>query len=446
MARPARAIVILLALGAGCAGGDGAVDTDPDIDTDVDTDTDPPDPPTFDDSVFYAGDPHAHTGYSGDGADSSTCPGCGAFADVFATARAAGLSWLALADHVNGYPAATPAGYREELHAVLDADDPDGGFVTLPAAEVWFRSHGHELGHKTLLLFGDDASLAGLTLADVQPVPGGAMDIEACDDIWTWADALEARFGPLLLVPHHPAGVQPMPTDWTCADAARQPVTEVYSEQGSALDDPTGFDPPWAGTVATGTVPYALDPDGLALRFGFIGGTDSHDTLPGGVCAIDEVRTDQPYGGGLTVAVLPAGAVLGRDTLLAAFQDHSVYATTGPIVPLQLTWTAGGAALGGLGADLVLPAGVDLGLTLRVPPEWAPAVTSVEAVGPTARLVATDAGDGTWTLTVPSADVPAWLYLAVALDGDAIYGADGCADGGATATEWAWTSPSWIGR
>lgn len=403
-------------------------------------------PQRFAGAAYYAGDPHAHTGYSGDASatDPELCPACGGFDDVFTTAVAAGLSWVALSDHVNGYPATTPAGFTDELSAVLAAHDPAHGFLTIPSAEVWFQAGDHDLGHKTLLLFGEDATLAGLSLTDVQPTGDAEADIGDCEAIWSWAESLEARFGPLLLVPHHPAGKQPMPTDWTCADSTWQPVVEVYSEHGSALEDGSGFDPPWAGTVERGTVEVALDPDGLALKMGFIGGTDSHDTLPGGVCGEDLVRLDQPYGGGLTVAVLPEDQDWDRSALLGAFQDRSVYATSGPLLPLSVSWLTPDVALGGLGEDLEVPPDQDLTLLLAVPTEDAALVDAVTAVGPAQSFAATSSAEGVWSVTVPYAEIPAWLYVAVTVDGAAWYAGLGCEDGGDSTTEWLWTSPSWI--
>lgn len=441
----------------GCSGGTIDKDVSPERPGDSGDSHDPGDssdsgdglvasPQRFAGYAYYAGDPHAHTGYSGDASaqDDVACPACGAFEDVFTVSIDAGLSWVALADHVNGYPAASPAGFIDQLRAVLAAHDPEHGFLTLPSAEVWFKAGEHELGHKTLLFFGDNAILSGLSLTDVQPTGTADEDIEECDPIWTWASALEDRFGPLLLIPHHPAGVQPMPTDWTCANADYQPVVEMYSEQGSALDDGSGFDPPWAGTLSRATVEKALDPDGLALKMGFIAGTDSHDTLPGEVCSPDLVHLDQPYAGGLTMVVLPEDTPWSRGSLLGAFQSRSVYATSGPLLPLSVSWVTEDVGLGGLGEDLSLPEGHDLTLMLAVPAEHAATVSTVTAVGPTGSFPASSAAEGVWTVTVPNAEVPAWLYVAVTVDGAAWYAGRSCEDGGDDATEWLWTSPSWI--
>lgn len=399
----------------------------------------------IDRQVFYFGDPHVHTGYSGDGrSQGDDCPDCGRFEDVFEASREAGLSWIAVSDHVNEYAAMSASDFDAELAAVQAANDPDGGFLTIPSAEVWFSAGEHELGHKNALFFGDDETLASLNLHDVQPAADGGMDVGDCDSLWSWADDLDARLGPVLLIPHHPAGVQPMPTDWTCANADFQPVVEVYSEQGSALDDGTGFDPPWSGTLARGTIPVALEPDGLALKMGFIAGTDGHDTRPGDVCLPDLVRTNQPYGGGLTAVVLDESQDLSRASLLAAFQARSTIATSGPLIPLSVRWSAGEEALGGVGADLQVPAGEALTLTARLPDEDRAAVLSVEAVGPDGRLVASADDSGAWTVQIEAADLPAWLYVAVRLDGDVLYGEGGCEDGGDSADEWLWSSPSWV--
>ncbi len=404
----------------------------------------------FDDSTFYAGDPHAHTGISGDGGseDLGDCrTNCGDFATVLDTARANGLDWVAMPDHVNGTPASSAEGYARLNALVTSGDDPADGFVTVPAAEVWFTlDSGATLGHKTLMMFGDDARLAALSLTDVQPHGNDTESVAACSDIWAWMDRLTAAFGPALLIPHHPALTVPMPTDWSCHSNAWEPSVEAYSGHGNSLTDAPTYDPPWSGTTVTGTVETALDPAGDALRMGFMAGTDSHDTRPGSVCDLDQMATQFAYGGGLTIAVIPADVSFDRTALYDAIVAHHTYITTGPIIPLDVQWFTGGVKLGGLGDTVGLPTGQPLSVRVRLPAEDEVFVKAVTLEGPngTAQTLE-EGGDGAWSAVMSAGDVPAYLYASVQLDGVLIYGSDGaCVDGGADNDEYLWASPSWV--
>lgn len=399
--------------------------------------------------VFYLGDPHAHTGVSVDGgsADLGDCEvSCGDFATVIGTAHDNGLDWVAFADHVNGNQAASAADYAMLTETSIDGNDPAGGFVTLPAAEVWFKLEtGDDLGHKTLLMFGDDTVLSGLALSDVQPRGTSASSMASCSDIWTWMEELTAAFGPALLTPHHPSLTTPMPTDWSCHSDTWEPAVEVYSAHGNSMTASVTYDPPWSGPTESGTVEAALDPGRYALRMGFIGGTDSHDTRPGSICDIDPEMTNHPYGGGLTIAVIPEWVGFDRSSLYDAIVTHHTYATTGPLIPLAVTWGSGGALLGVMGDELGLPAGQPLDISVSIPAVHASAVTAVTLTGPDGTVAELGAaGQGGWAATLNAADVPAYLFVAVELDGAVVYSSAGCADGGADAVEWLWASPSWV--
>jgi hypothetical protein len=201
----------------------------------------------FEDYRFYLGDLHAHTGYSGDAGSSdigTSCPQCGAFASVFQLAQDNNLDFLALTDHTNGPPSTTAAGYAALTNAVLATNDPEGGFITIPAAEVWFTTATATLGHKTLLFFGENTALSTLNILDTRPTGSANTRVPSCSTIWTWLDNLEADFGPVLALPHHPGMVTPMPTDWSCHNSYYQPAVEIYSEHGNSLDEDSPYDPP----------------------------------------------------------------------------------------------------------------------------------------------------------------------------------------------------------
>jgi len=400
----------------------------------------------FGEDTFYFGDPHAHTGVSDDGesSDLGECTACGAFSTVLDTARSNGLDWVALSDHINGLPTASEEDYAALTALMVDGHDPAGGFVTIPAAEVWFvLSDGTKLGHKNVLLFGENSALASLTITDVRPADSALSVVDDCGAIATWMEELSDVYGPALLIPHHPALTVPMATDWSCHSDLWEPSVEVYSGHGNSLSVTSAYDPAWSGPEPTGTVEAALDPDGSGLQMGFMAGTDSHDTEPGSTCDLDS-EAAHPYAGGLTGVVIPSTTPFGRAAIYDAIVARRTYATSGPMVPVSVGWESGGAALGGLGDAIGLPLGQSLDVTVKVPAAYASAVLGVTLVGPAGTVTTLSAvTDGVWATTLGPEEVPRYLYAAVELDG-VPFSSGSCEDGGSDTKEWLWASPSWV--
>ena len=121
------------------------------------------------------------------------------------TARDNGLDWVALSDHINGLPTASEQDYAALTAMVVDGNDPDlGSGDGDKAARRFVVQDGTKLGHKNVLLFGDDAVLAGLTITDVRPANTALTVIPDCAAIATWMEELSAVYGSALLIPHHP--------------------------------------------------------------------------------------------------------------------------------------------------------------------------------------------------------------------------------------------------
>jgi hypothetical protein len=413
----------------------------------------------FNGRAYYLGDPHAHTGVSGDGGsqDLGNCfTECGSLGDALWIARENNLDWVAFPDHINGnpasdgYPISDPDQYNTFFQEVLAADSP-GEFVTIPAAEVWFVGEdgldsnsleGPELGHKTLMFFGTNQDLQYLTMAALQ-FNEISMEITDCEGLHQWATRLGERFGPLITAPHHPAAVAPMVTDWSCFDPAFEPVVEVYSEHGNSLWRSEIFDPMHNGFDAEHSVETALNPNRFGLRFGFIGGTDSHDTNPGGVCTLDQQRISHGNAGGLTIAVLPEDQDFTRYALYEAMRKRSTYVTTGPLVPLSLGWYSLDTHLGGLGQEITLPEGQPLKIVAQIPEDLDPWVVMAQAFSPGGTTPLLHTGSGSWELELDYPELEAYYYVGLAMDGTRVYPA-GCDDGGNSNVEWIWSSPSWI--
>jgi len=420
------------------------------------------DPISFEDHDYYFGDLHAHTGLSLDGYSDdvgAACPDgfeCGSAATVLDDARDLfDLDFVALTEHGNGIHAVRDIGdWDAQLASVQDADDPDGGFVTIPGVELWlWDGSGAIRDHRNLYLFGTDDQLEGLSLAELIGVPDGPpFTTDDCSEIFTFLAGQEAQRGPMLLIPHHPASQPPGAADWTCSDPSFNPAVENYSEHGNSQwpSYPGSFDPV-ASTAEQpdSTVDAALSPQRHGLRLGILGGTDSHDTRPGSVCDIDPrfEHNEVNYGGGLTVAVLPAGALFDRDAVAEAIRDRRTLATSGPRIPVRFEALAGGSQLAAMGEETTASAGAEVVFRVAVPVADAALVTGVTLVRPdeaTAPMIEVEVGAWEETLVVDDAGIVA--YAVVEVDGAAHWAAAAvtCDDGGEDDRELLWTSPIWL--
>ena len=397
----------------------------------------------FDGQAFYFGDLHVHTSASRDGRSADVgaefARGCGIFdcgavADLAANARAEGLDFFAVADHVNGNPVGDAGLFEGALAQVMAANDPEGGMVTVPAAEIHFTDGAWPLGHKNLYLFGDDEQLAGFGW-EAARFSGDSSDVGGCEEGFAWVEELRERFGPLALIPHHPAPKSPMPVDWTCHDPSLEPAVEVYSHHGSSLTMEAGYDPPFAGIQQRGAVDWALGEAGLTL--GFIAATDDHLTWPGRTCAAGQ---DDRYGGGLAVVVAPEGETFERMSIHEALVERRTYATSGPMIPATVSYANASGPLGGMGERLTPAERGPISVELRLPAEVSPDVIAVELVTPTGVETFDAAEAGRWTLDY---ERPApWFYPRVRLDGAGLGGGEPCPDNGDD-EERLWLSPTW---
>jgi hypothetical protein len=406
-------------------------------------------PITFEGNTYFTGDLHVHTGASGDGgsADFGVCDvdaDCGAVADLAVMASEAGLDFLAVTDHVNGTNASDDPTFSGALALALEAHDPKGGLVVLPGAEVWYRLRdGTPLGHKNLLLFGTDDEVAGFEAVDAQHSGRGDI-VASCETAWSAARAVQKSFGPALLIPHHPSLNVPMITDWTCHDPEVAPAVEIYSEHGASDLPEATWDPPWSGTTEGTSVYSALLDHGHQL--GFVGGTDRHDTHPGAVCRLETMLFGPAYGGGLTIAVAPSGASLSREVLYEAITTRRTYATSGPVLPVVVEASTGGALVATMGETAGVPPGQPLDVEVRVPADLSAYVEEVLLVSPLEDryLTAVPEAPGTWRASVPSDELPPWFWAEVRVDGAAWWVT--CDDGGADTQERLWLSPIWLGE
>ena len=396
---------------------------------------------TYQGNAYYIGDPHQHTGVSGDG-ESSDLGGCGAvecgsLAAVFELARDNGLDWLALSDHTNGGHEADPDAYTTLLEMALEHDDEATGLVVVPAAELVTATEERGLGHRNLYLFGSDEQLEDLNFYDTRPTEDG-LGVTECGDIASWLDGLEDDFGPALLIPHHSNVTTPMAVFFGCFDPVHEVAVEVYSSWGNHLGGELHWwDTPTVGWAEGGDVTHAMAPDDMALRFGFMGGSDAHVTLPGDLCI--DIPEHHVGTGGLTIIVAPEEERFDRAAIHQALVEHRSYATTGPMVPLALAYHSAGELVATLGQDIQLTADEDLSLTVSIPDSWTSSVLDVLAIMPNDALSLEPVDDESWSTSLDPGTVPPWIFVAVQIDM-----AGSCDDGGDDAYEWLFVSPTWI--
>ena len=370
---------------------------------------------------------------------------CGAVSDIGTKAIENGLDFMATVDHVTSVAATTTTENFEHVFAwVNELNAPEEGFITLPGAEIFVElPDGQELGHRSLLFFGTPDSLIDVEMGELQPSGSESNVVENCAVLTSFMAGLEAKYGPVLLIPHHPGVDKPMATNWSCHDPRWAPVVEAYSEHGSSFDAAAGFDAPWSGFVPSGTVRAALDPDGYAHRLGLVGGSDNHDTNPGGVCHKDTVLDHHPYGAGLTGVVVDAIERPGRAELYEAFTARRTFTTTGPQLPVWVDVQAAGSDTVGMGELLEIDQARDVTVRVQLPEDDAWTVQSVRILTPMDALPMTSTSLGVWSHTIPFPELPAYLMVDVSIDGGRWFDVP-CNDGGVNDVEHIWTSPTWI--
>ena len=411
------------------------------------------------DHDYYFGDLHVHTGLSLDGGSNDlNCPwgeACGDYSTVLVDARDLyRLDFMALTEHGNGpFQVEYLADWETQLDDVLAANDPEGGFVTVPGVEIWlWHADGEIRDHRNLFLFAGAEDLEGLTLEELIPDDEAApFTTDDCPVVFDWMEGVEAARGPALLLPHHPALQPPGATDWRCSDLRFNPAVENYSEHGnsqSASYDGS-FDSGEDAEQADSLVDHALALDGYGLKLGLISATDSHDTRPGSVCSTDPRFASKPnFGGGLSMVALPAGDPLDRSAIYQALLDRRTMATSGPRIPLDVQLWIDDSPMAWMGEEAEASVEAILEVTAEVDPADAPYVVGASLVQPevsTTPMTEVEAGSFREPLTLAPGET-AVVYVLVELDG-AAYWDDAevdCDDGGDDAREFLWSSPIWI--
>jgi len=275
---------------------------------------------------LWFGDLHVHTEHSMDAG--------GPLDEMYSYARdIAGLDFAAASDHqaaIRGLAGGTThhgsnpcwrfESMPERWAAVCDAarrfNEP-GRFITFAGFE--FAPNGSS-GHRNIYWPGDSPPMIDAEFPGENRFSPALLRRLALDER-------------LLVIPHHPAiawraGV------WDSGDAISfadlpdesQPVVEIYSKHGTS--EQLNGERPLRGQVAGHFVSDFLD---QGHRFGFIGGSDTHNANPG------SPLREGPYSTLRFRAGLAAvwADELTRESIWKAIFARRTYATTGPKILLR---------------------------------------------------------------------------------------------------------------
>ena len=278
---------------------------------------------------LYWGDIHVHSVYSNCHADYAKHP---EFAYWYAR-EVAHLDFCAVTDHVRGL---TPSRWAD-LKRLADKYYTPGRFVTFLGFE---SSHAKEFGGDINVYYeSTDGDYFWLEREDMK----GTTPKVPLSTLYAW---LEHQGMPFIVVPHHtPRAGKYRDFDLPYYAGKDEPVLEVFSMWGSSEARNDGLY--LKGGKATARA-YLEDALALGYRYGVIGSSDTHHTLPGSpVSSLPRPYHHPPNK--LTNQGLAAvyGPSLTRRDLFASLRLRSCYATTStrPIIDFQVNGVPMGSSL-----------------------------------------------------------------------------------------------------
>jgi len=265
---------------------------------------------------IYWGDPHVHTVLSDCHADR-----CRSANFCYVAGRwFAGLDWVAAADHVSNGRCEL-ARWKEQAAASGAFNDPPA-FATLPAYEASFKG-GAGGDNNVYMLRWPEMFVEGYDEGTVKTV---------CDEL---AGSL-APGAEFFVVPHHTTrtGKHGEIGDDIYPGPQLMPVMEIHSKWGTSeyRGNPSPLKKVHPGPS------YAVDLLGRGLRLGFIGGTDTHSTMPAGI-GDDADQLDRLPGMTATIT-----GQLSRRAVFDAIAGRNCYAAAGERIYLDVN--VAGAPMG----------------------------------------------------------------------------------------------------
>jgi len=355
---------------------------------------------------IYWGDPHVHTALG----DCMTSFSRSANFCYVAGRWLSGLDWVAAADHVsNGR--CTPGKWRDQAATSNQFNDP-GSFATLPAYEASLQGGA-----------GGDNNVY------MRRWPEMYVDEYEEGNVRTLCDRLEEVLEPgeFFVVPHHTTrtnkhgeigpDIYPGPE--------RMPVVEIYSKWGAG--EYRGNPDPL--TKIHPGPSYVADLLAAGWPLGFVGGTDTHATMPGGPAPEPEhvMRL-----AGITAV---HAAALTREDVFAAMAGRNCYAASGERSYLEVT------VVGHTPGRIVGPPDPAAGRTITVLAAARGDIRSIDIVRNGATIATSSPGDWSARFEHTDTDPLEGLWLDSPVMGRFVYYYVRltCASGAR-----AWSSPVWI--
>lgn len=279
---------------------------------------------------LYWGDTHLHTNKSQDARRSPSY--CLRFArDV------SGLDFVALSDH--DFQFKEPVEDWKDIRSFANRFNQEGHFVVLHGYEYGGRfGQGHQN-----VIFKDN------NVPEIAP----SWTEDASNTVWKLWNVLEGY--QFLSIPHHSAYLSnAMGNNWMHHDPDVQPVVELLSIHG--ISERMNSERPlakWGMEMdSSRTVQAAL---AKGLRFGFIGGSDSHNGKPG----YYDPAFNENQRPGVTGVFAPA---LTRAEIFDSIRDRFCYATNGSRIFLFVSLNGSR-----MGSEITLAPETDkrIGVTVR---------------------------------------------------------------------------------
>lgn len=374
---------------------------------------------------LYFGEIHAHTELS--------CDAAGSIDECYELAqKTACLDFAAAADHWAGISGRTGVlGHENGFPCELWENMPERWKATCDAARHYHKPHkfvtivGYETndkidlsGHRNIYFLEDYPP--SMEMPDSPPKGSFAQ--------WLSKMPFRVKGRKVLVIPHHTGNAFRVGTFenkkgmcYSDLPDKIQPVIEIYSRHGTSefLDNPR----PCRGQLKGH---FARDILAQGHKFGFIGGSDTHQANLGSSMEQAGPSRTQQYRGGL-VAVW--ARELTRESIWEAIFARRVYATTYPRIIIQ--FRIGDVPMGGVGevpypryikAEIASPLRINR-VELIKNGEFLKAIPS----GDDLRIPYIQ-GEAIFEDTEPSGRKEDYYYLRIVMDGG----------------EMAWSSPIWV--
>jgi len=278
---------------------------------------------------LYWGDIHVHSVLGNCHTDFAKEPGFG----YWYAKQVSHLDFAAVTDHLRGLD----QGRWTRIKALADEYNQPGDFVALLGFE---SSHSKEHGGDINVYYMDsDAAYFWLDREDMK----GTSPKVGLDILWGW---LDRQGEPYLTIPHH-TGRAAKYRDFGLPyhNPEREPVFEIFSMWGSSEARHDDF---FMRGGKSDAQAYLQDALKLGYRYGVIGSSDTHHTMPGSPCSILPCPYHHPANSMVNQGLAAVYAEeLSRKAIFDSLMNRRCYATTStrPILDFSVGSTPMGETL-----------------------------------------------------------------------------------------------------